>query len=817
MSVEHDASCDVDLAVTLAAHEAATLSRGAVLLGAENTATSRTIGNLLSSLGFKLRGTRNGFYPENLLCFGSAPAFTRQVVSWVLRHQGIAVTEVRCWEDDDPRIGITISDASVSERPLSARVPVAIHVDEPAAFATIRPHLVSAGFARLSIASLMEPEKARLSLMPGPLRRIEAHAEIAAICSALAHAATALGIDCARYPVQIIEPKSQSVFDDQVEIHLPSAGIRKGTIVPWAPSARERYEIEIFDDDRAAGRALEKSFRDIGFTRVRRLRLGKITHGFVLKHGKKVPETVREAVVRVLDEALIRLGAGDFGIAVLEQDGEEFSIEFPARALATGRLASELANPIRHALHIIGPSSTICEAAAAELRPWGFRSLRLSIDADDDPAAIKFGGAHNNLLDRIWKAMSDRFGIDLPTEKVWPMTDMDIYVRLPVSLMDHVTPEDSKPAISARLQLVSIERREPFLAFNDNAVRIGHQILPRQATSSPLVPSLDGFAGFCLDQTVADTIGFVVTALSRRFAVALEGPTAASKTWPVLYLAACLNQPVYRINLNQQSEVAELIGRFVPNGGGGFDWVDGAVPRAMLEGAWLLIDEANLAPTELLERLNSVLEPEPRLLMSENDYRVLGGPDLHPEFRVIATWNDADYAGRQELSPAFLDRFKRRIVPPAGEGEYCALARRLIYGEQPSVVVRGVRYAGGRETALLSEIARLVPASDRFITAFARLHAGLAGASSGGGDGIGAGGARPVVFTRRGFVDALSVMHDRLVGFGRQRISAADIAGAAWEGFQFCYLEQLSPDDKAKAVDLAVACGLQLDRWELPE
>ena len=51
-----------------------------------------------------------------------------------------------------------------------------------------------------------------------------------------------------------------------------------------------------------------------------------------------------------------------------------------------------------------------------------------------------------------------------------------------------------------------------------------------------------------------------------------------------------------------------------------FEWRDGVVVQAMREGGVLLIDEISLADDAVLERLNSVLEPERKLLVSERSW-----------------------------------------------------------------------------------------------------------------------------------------------------------------------------------------------------
>ena len=54
-------------------------------------------------------------------------------------------------------------------------------------------------------------------------------------------------------------------------------------------------------------------------------------------------------------------------------------------------------------------------------------------------------------------------------------------------------------------------------------------------------------------------------------------------------------------------------------GGGGalFEWSDGVVVKAMKEGGSVLVDEISLADDAVLERLNSVLEPDRKLLVAE--------------------------------------------------------------------------------------------------------------------------------------------------------------------------------------------------------
>lgn len=93
-----------------------------------------------------------------------------------------------------------------------------------------------------------------------------------------------------------------------------------------------------------------------------------------------------------------------------------------------------------------------------------------------------------------------------------------------------------------------------------------------------------------------------------------------------------------------------------------FVWEDGPLVTAMRQGCLLLIDEINLAEDAVLERLNSVLEPERTLLLAEK-----GGPAAEQVlaaegFRVVATMNPGGDHGKRELSPALSNRLTQVLV-----------------------------------------------------------------------------------------------------------------------------------------------------------
>ena len=73
----------------------------------------------------------------------------------------------------------------------------------------------------------------------------------------------------------------------------------------------------------------------------------------------------------------------------------------------------------------------------------------------------------------------------------------------------------------------------------------------------------------------------------------------------------------------------------------------------MMEGGSLLIDEISLADDSVLERLNSVLEPERKLLLAERTTHGIDNESLditaHSDFLVFATMNPGGDFGKKEV------------------------------------------------------------------------------------------------------------------------------------------------------------------------
>ena len=351
-------------------------------------------------------------------------------------------------------------------------------------------------------------------------------------------------------------------------------------------------------------------------------------------------------------------------------------------------------------------------------------------------------------------------------------------------------------------------RRRTALEITAESVRILDVTIPRRPCGSPGVLPAERFAHLCLDATFLSAARSVAIAADAGLPCALEGDTAVAKTTAVLWVSHLCRQEAVRLNLNGQSDTGELVGRFMPAVGGGRDaqavwrfW-EGIVPDAMRRGRWVVLDELNLAEPQVLERLNPVLEQPPSLVLSEHSGERFGlGGDVAvaDTFRIFATLNPAEYAGRSVLSPAFRDRWSLwSVLEPPGDAEYRALLARLVHGVQPEFVRDGIEWRADDGEPVYPQLAiggagRI----DGLLDAIATFHGSVAAAAGGEGVTLGRSRRERYVFTRRTLLAAMSLLA-RLVDRG------TDLETAAREAVELVYLQRVQPGPDRQAVRTAL-------------
>ncbi|MCJ1379430.1 hypothetical protein MMC17_002531 [Xylographa soralifera] len=152
----------------------------------------------------------------------------------------------------------------------------------------------------------------------------------------------------------------------------------------------------------------------------------------------------------------------------------------------------------------------------------------------------------------------------------------------------------------------------------------------------------------------SNLLNLVRATSTRQFPVLLQGPTSSGKTSMVEYLAKLSGNKFVRINNHEHTDLQEYIGTYVSDSKGRLQYQEGILVRALREGHWIVLDELNLAPTDVLEALNRLLDDNRELFIPETQQVVRP----HENFMLFATQNPPGlYGGRKILSRAFRTRF----------------------------------------------------------------------------------------------------------------------------------------------------------------
>ncbi|KAI5189619.1 midasin [Nematocida minor] len=175
--------------------------------------------------------------------------------------------------------------------------------------------------------------------------------------------------------------------------------------------------------------------------------------------------------------------------------------------------------------------------------------------------------------------------------------------------------------------------------------------------------------------SVKETLYRILQALFCRFNLLLEGPPGTGKTKIIEEVGRRLGKRVTRVNLSNETEMADLTGRNTPTDQG-IVFIEGEFIRAITRGDWIIVDEINLATQSVLEGLNGCLDYRRRIYVPE-----LGSVSLHPETVIFGTMNPKTSRtdGRKLLPKSFLSRFVRVHRGPFTEDDL-----RIILAQAPT-------------------------------------------------------------------------------------------------------------------------------------
>ena len=233
-------------------------------------------------------------------------------------------------------------------------------------------------------------------------------------------------------------------------------------------------------------------------------------------------------------------------------------------------------------------------------------------------------------------------------------------------------------------------------------------VCPAFSVRSDHVPAVDPAYRFDRDTTLAILAGFMY---NRR--VMVQGYHGTGKSSHIEQVAARLNWPCVRVNLDGHVSRIDLIGKDVVTlreDQQVTEFREGILPWALQRGVALVLDEYDAGRPDVMFVLQRVLEAEGKLTLLDQS-RVL---EPHPAFRLFATANtiglgDASgmYHGTQPINQGQMDRWQ--IVTtldylPAKAEQQIVLARVPAYDTPAGreLVARLVALAGLTRTAFMA-------------------------------------------------------------------------------------------------------------------
>ncbi|MBA4782956.1 MAG: cobaltochelatase subunit CobS [Rhizobiales bacterium] len=223
--------------------------------------------------------------------------------------------------------------------------------------------------------------------------------------------------------------------------------------------------------------------------------------------------------------------------------------------------------------------------------------------------------------------------------------------------------------------------------------------VPGYAERTDHVPELDPDYLFDRQTTLAILAGF---AFNRR--VIVSGYHGTGKSTHIEQVAARLNWPMVRVNLDSHISRIDLIGKdaiVVREGKQVTEFRDGILPWALQTNTAIVFDEYDAGRPDVMFVIQRVLERQGKLTLLDQS-RVI---EPHPAFRIFATANTIGlgdtsglYHGTQQLNQGQMDRWSivttLNYLPHDNEVDIIqAKAAKYSSPEQRSIVSKMVRVA----------------------------------------------------------------------------------------------------------------------------
>ena len=207
------------------------------------------------------------------------------------------------------------------------------------------------------------------------------------------------------------------------------------------------------------------------------------------------------------------------------------------------------------------------------------------------------------------------------------------------------------PTSAINLPDRTVSAREVF------GIECGFEI-PAFSERTEHVPEIDATYRFDPETTIAILAGF---ALNRR--VMIQGYHGTGKSTHIEQVAALLNWPCIRVNLDSHISRIDLVGKdaiVLKDGKQVTEFREGLLPWALQHPCALVFDEYDAGRPDVMFVIQRVLEVEGKLTLLDQN-RVIRP---HPAFRLFATANTVGlgdttglYHGTQQINQGQMDRW----------------------------------------------------------------------------------------------------------------------------------------------------------------
>ncbi|MEC3975928.1 AAA family ATPase [Amycolatopsis sp. H20-H5] len=332
--------------------------------------------------------------------------------------------------------------------------------------------------------------------------------------------------------------------------------------------------------------------------------------------------------------------------AVTESVERESRLLIPELVRAAVAAATPDTDEIRADL-ISGASGTVLEAVRVAVKEAAPRAVAAEIEASRCSLTDAVTATAQDVLPNLARHAVEQLTPDLAKLRA-QVTD-----HAQISAAEAVEQETGK-AIPAVVEAAVTQVREMIGKSVDEAV----DKKLAEFTPNVVMVTLPAGKQIKLGSDAHAVLPELLVALHARCHVLLVGPAGTGKSMLAKHAALALDIPFQALSLGPTTPMSKVFGYYDANG----HYHDTPFRRAFEHGGVMLLDELDNGHPGLLAELNQALA----LSTCAFADRMV---DAHPDFRLVATGNtygaggDRQYAGRQTLDSATLDRFVVIDVP----------------------------------------------------------------------------------------------------------------------------------------------------------